>query len=127
MIGVASSAPKRPGLVIVNVPPRDLVGQQPLGSRPLGEVRDPRGQPLVRELVGVAHHRHDQAVVAERDRDAEVHLLVHGQAVALERRVQLRVLPQRGDGRRAPRRAGSDSLPRAASMALMSASTTVVQ
>ena len=55
MIGIVSTEPAEPLLVIVNVPPRDLVGHQLLGPGPVGEVVDLPGdgaQPLGRRRRG---------------------------------------------------------------------------
>ena len=72
MIGVAMIVPYWPGLVIVNVPPRTSSGVSSPRARPAGQVVDPRRQALDRELVRVVDDRHDQPVLAERHRDAEV-------------------------------------------------------
>ena len=82
MIGVEYVPPTEPRLLIVNVPPlsssrsnlpsRTVVGQLvQLG----GDLRDALA-------VGVAQHRHDQAALGV-DRDADVHVLLVDDLVAL--------------------------------------------
>ena len=67
------NVPKLPGFVIVNVPPCDVVGEQPLRPRALGDVGDRARHAEQVEALGVLHDRDDQALAAlERDREAEV-------------------------------------------------------
>ena len=85
-------------------------------------------RPSTLEVLRVADHRHDQAVLAERDRDPEVHAVVGRERLALERRVQRRELAQRLDRRAGDERAGTSgpaacARPRSRDM---SASTIVV-
>ena len=87
MIGVASTAPNWPGLVIVKVPPCDVVGDQPPVARAGGDVGDRRGQPLEAEPLGLADHRDDQPLL-ERDCDPEVDVVVVDDLVALDRGVE---------------------------------------
>ena len=96
MIGMPNSAPNTPGLVIVNVPPCTSSGLSCLAARAVGEVGDRAAQAEQVLLVGVLDHRHDQAPV-ERDRDAEVDVLVVDDVVAVDRRVDDRHGAQRVD------------------------------
>ena len=78
--------------VIVNVPPTISSGPScfALGAR--REVADLAGdqpQPLA---VGVADDRRDQALEVEVDRDAEVDVAVHDERLAVDARVDVRVV-----------------------------------
>src|SRR3954463_502808 len=105
MIGVAASAPYWPGFVIVNVPPRTSSGCSSRSRARRGRgagggaggVADAAAEPLVGEVLRVADDRHDEPVVGERDGDAEVDLVVAGEGVALEPRVEVGELAQRLD------------------------------
>src|ERR687894_149563 len=66
---------------------------------PPGEVLDAGGEALDRQLLRVADDRHDEAALAERDGDPEVHAVVRGDGAVLERGVQRRVLAQGVDRR----------------------------
>ena len=84
MIGSVIVVPNGPGLVMVNVPPGDVVGPELLRPRPAGEVADLAGdgpQPLA---VGVVDDRHHQALEVEVDGDAEVDVVVHDQLALAE-------------------------------------------
>ena len=76
MIGVAMIEPNWPGLVIVNVPPRTSSGasSRPGARRARSLMRSAR--PSTDEVLRVADHRDDQPVLAERDGDAEVDVVV---------------------------------------------------
>ena len=87
-----------PGLVIVNVPPCTSSGTQLLGARAGGQVVDRAAQAEQVLLVGVADHRHDQAVL-ERDRNPEIDVLLVDDVVAVDRRVDDRELAKRVDDR----------------------------
>ena len=71
----------------------------------LDEVLDRRGEPGEREPVGVAHHRHHQALLG-LDRDPDVDVLLLDDRVLEHRGVQARELAQRAHAWRARRRAG---------------------
>ena len=94
MIGVDSIEPNTPPLQIVNVPPVSSssvslpsCARLPKSAICLLDVGD-------RQLVGVAQDRHDQAARAA-DRDADVEVAVVDDVVAVDRRVDDRVLLQR--------------------------------
>ena len=69
MIGVASTAPNWPGLVIVKVPPLHVVGLSAPARARSATVGDRRRHALEAEALGLLDHRHDQPVF-ERHRDA---------------------------------------------------------
>ena len=96
MIGVASTAPNCPGLVIVNVPPWTSSGLEPLGPGSLGEVGDRGGEPLEAEPLRLVDHGHDQPVL-EGDRDPEVDVVVVDDLLAVDRRVERRMMLERLD------------------------------
>ena len=74
------------GFVIVNVPPDTSSGLSCLLARAGGEIGDRAAQAEQILLVGVLDDRDDQAPV-ERDGDADVHVLVIHDVVAVDRRV----------------------------------------
>ncbi len=88
MIGVPKSEPKTPGLVIVNVPPCDLLRLELLGACAIGEVVGGLGEAEQVHRVGVLDHRHDQPPI-ERHRHAEVDVLLEHDVGAVDRRVEL--------------------------------------
>ena len=68
-IGVLSSEPKTPPLVMVNVPPAQVLERQ---RAVVGSLARSRGSPCSicgeRHAVGVAQHRHDQPALGARRR-----------------------------------------------------------
>ncbi len=83
--------------MIVKVPPWTSSGSRRF-PRALREVGDRGRHPLEAQPLGLADHRHDQAVV-EGDRDPEVDVLVVDDLVFADRGVQQRVSLQRLDRR----------------------------
>ena len=75
-----------------------LLGLELLRARALGDVGDGAAQAEQVLLVGVLDHRDDQPAL-ERHRDAEVHVLLVDDVVAVERRVDDRMPPHRVDHR----------------------------
>ena len=97
MIGVASTAPNWPGLVIVNVPPWTSSGSSPPARARSATSAIPAI--LQAEALGLADHRDDQALL-EGDRDPEVDLLLVDDLIAVQPRVQDRMalVPSTGPG-----------------------------
>ena len=94
--------PAEPLLEIVNVPPLISSGLQ------LAWLRARSARSLIsramarsRLVVGVADHRHEQALVVEVDGDAEVDVVVHDQLVVADAGVEVRELAR---GRRSTAR-----------------------
>ena len=71
MIGIVRLLPSQPVLSTVNVPPPNVVDPELVGAGPGRDVGDRAVEAGDRELVDVAHDRHDEPVV-DRDRDAHV-------------------------------------------------------
>ena len=95
-IGVDSSEPNTPPLVIVNVPPVSSSSVS-LPSRARVAYADDRLLDLAeRQRIGVAQHRHDQAAIG-RDGDADVVVLVIDDVVAVDRGIDDREALQRLD------------------------------
>ena len=88
-IGVLSSEPKTPPLVIVNVPPVRSSQRQRAVLRALREVADRRFDLRERHPVGVAQHRHDEPAFGA-DGDADVVVVLQHDLVALDLGVELR-------------------------------------
>ncbi len=83
--GVPNRLPKLPKLVMENVPPVHFVGLELPGAGARGQVHDGALQAEHVLLVGVADHRHDQAVL-QRHRDADIDLVVVDDVVAVDAR-----------------------------------------
>jgi len=98
MIGMPNCSPKMPGFVIVKVPESNLVGLQLFAPRSLRQIGDSTGNTEEVLLFGLFDHRHDQAPF-ERNRDADVDVLVVANGVAFERCVHDGHPAQRGDHR----------------------------
>ncbi len=97
-IGVESSEPKMPPLVMVNVPPRrssSVSVRSRARSARRGDLALDLGEA---QAVGVAHDRHDQSLVG-RDRNADVVVALEHHLVALDLRVEARKRLQRADHR----------------------------
>ena len=78
--------------VIVNVPPTISSGPSCFDFARVREVADlarDQAQPLA---VGVADHGRDQTLELEVDRDAEVDVVVHDERLAVDARVDVRVV-----------------------------------
>ena len=75
MTGVPNRLPKLPKLVIEKVPPWTSSGLSCRDARARGQIHDGPLQAQHVHLVGVANHRHDQAVL-ERHGDADVDFVV---------------------------------------------------
>ena len=71
-IGNEIHVPDAPGLVIVNVPPARSSGPSLLGPGAARDIADRGRERAQAQAVGVADDRHDEALVVEVDRDAEV-------------------------------------------------------
>ena len=95
-IGVESSEPNTPPLVIVNVPPVSssivILPSRARSAKPRDRLLD-LGEA---HAVGIAQHRHDQPAVGG-DRDADVVVLVIDDVAALDRGVDDREALQRLD------------------------------
>ena len=85
-------------LSIVKVPPPKSSTRSLFSAGPPGDLGDCLVEPVDRELVGVADHRHDQPVV-DRNRDADVDPALGQQAGIGPVGVERRVAPERLDGR----------------------------
>ena len=83
-------------------PTVDLVGLESLRTSALGQLGDRRREPLEAEPLGSRDHRNDQPLV-ERHRDPEVDVVVMDELVAIDRRVEDRVMGESLD-----RRAGDE-------------------
>ena len=95
-IGVDISEPNTPPLVIVNVPPCNSSS-----FSLLSRARRPKSWILASiwasdELVGIAHHRHDQAALG-RNRDADVVVVLVDDVVAFDLGIDVGQFLQRGD------------------------------
>ena len=101
MTGNEIHVPDAPGLVIVNVPPARSSGASFRARARAGDLADRRGEGAQAQAVGVVHHRHDETLEVEVDRDPEVHGAVRHdrQPVLGRRRVHQRELAQRVDHR----------------------------
>ena len=97
-IGVESSEPKMPPLVMVNVPPRRSSRVSCVVARLLGETAICCSISAKRHPVGVAHHRHDQPLL-RADGDADVVVVLEHHLVALNLGVQPRKRLERADDR----------------------------
>ncbi len=96
-IGVLSSDPKTPPLVIVNVPPFRSSSVSVPSSARFANDADLLLDLRERQLVRVAQHRHDQPL-AGADRDADVVVVLEDHLVALDLGVDPRKPAQRADG-----------------------------
>ena len=97
-IGVLSSEPKTPPLVMVNVPPvRSSSVSVPLPAR-AAKSRMACSISANDIVVGVANDRHDQTAFGA-DRHADVVIVLVDDLVALDFGVELRKQPQRRDAR----------------------------
>ncbi len=89
MIGIVSTEPAEPLLVMVNVPPAISSGSSFVrGARSARSLISLAiaPQPLA---LGVADDRHEQTLVVEVDGDAEVDEVVHDQLVVADARVEV--------------------------------------
>ena len=93
-IGVLRSEPKTPPLVIVNVPPVEILQGERSVRRPLRVVADRQLDFRERHPVGIAKHRHDQPAFRPH-RDADVVVALEDDLVALDLGVELRKRAQR--------------------------------
>ena len=89
MIGIVSRVPYGPGLVMVKVPLEMSSGGELLAPGPGGEVADLAGDGPHPLGVGVAHHRHHEALEVEVDGDPEVQVVVHDERLVGEGGVHL--------------------------------------
>ena len=83
-IGVLSSEPKTPPLVMLNVPPLQFVDGELVVADGGGEALDLALDAGERHVLDVAQHRHGQPAVGA-DGDAEVDVLVVDDVVAVEK------------------------------------------
>ena len=98
MIGVSNRAPKLPRLVIVKVPPDELVRTDLVGAGALGDVGDLLGQPGDREVAGVLDDRGQQALLGvDGERDVLAVEVGHLARLGVDRRVERGVLLERVD------------------------------
>ena len=97
-IGVLSSDPNTPPLVIVNVPPLRSASESVPSSARFANSRMPFSISAKRQPVGVAQHRHDQPL-ARADGDADVVVVLQHHLVALDLGVDPRERAQRADRR----------------------------
>ena len=97
-MGVDSSEPKTPPLVMVNVPPvNSSMVMVPARAR-AAKLPICFSISAKLELIGVAQHRHDQSAIG-RDGDADVEVFVIDDVVAFDRGVDGREFLQRFDTR----------------------------
>ena len=89
MMAANAETPSMPMFETVNVPPSISVWRSFPAARALGEVAGLGGDGAQALSVGVAEHRHDQAVV-ERDRDPDLRVGVVDMAAVDVRAVRLR-------------------------------------
>ena len=97
-IGVLSSDPNTPPLVIVNVPPLRSASDSVPSSAFLAKARICDSISAKPMPVRVAQHRHDEAF-ARADRDADVEVVLQHHLVALDFRVEARERAQRANRR----------------------------
>src|SRR5271155_700376 len=74
-------------------PPGNVVGSELSGTRPIGKISDPTGDPSESYLFCAMEEGNYEALLVEGQADAKIYLLMDDQRIVRHRRIQVRELP----------------------------------